>query len=100
VDFSLPRIRPVIETFKPILRAIRCIAGRIVGRQAEMMPADISIAVHPTTGASVYVGSDALYENSTVKRYTEAKITLHTVSVYFSIYIAMILTRSQDQRQE
>lgn len=43
-------------------------AGTRVGRQAEMIPADISIAVHPTVGASVYEGSSAVYEKRTVKR--------------------------------
>lgn len=33
--------------------------GNIVGRQAEMRPADISISVQTTVGARVYVGSFA-----------------------------------------
>lgn len=60
----------------PILRPMSLKAGTRVGRLAETMPADISMAVHPTVGANVYEGSNALYENRTVKRYAEAKTTL------------------------
>lgn len=68
-------IRPLLD--KPLLEAladpsvgdgalipnflpINWKAGPMVGRQAETIPADISIAVQPTVWASVYVGSVAL----------------------------------------
>lgn len=37
----------------PIHRRKTFMAGRVVGRLAEMIPAAISIAVQPTVGASV-----------------------------------------------
>lgn len=50
--------------------------GRKVGKQADMMPADISMTVQPTVGASVYVGSVLVYVNSTLVRYADANTTL------------------------
>lgn len=49
-------INPLI----PSLRTINWRAGLMTGRQAETIPADISMAVQPTVGASVYVGSRVL----------------------------------------
>lgn len=37
----------------PSMRAMKRSAGRRVGRLAEMIPADISMAVQPTVGARV-----------------------------------------------
>ncbi|TLD07194.1 hypothetical protein PgNI_11037 [Pyricularia grisea] len=49
---ELPKVLRLI----PHLRAKYCREGRNVGRQAEMMPADISMAVQPTVGAKVRDG--------------------------------------------
>lgn len=48
---------PKMLRLMPHLRPKYCREGRMVGRQAEIMPADTSMAVQPTVGARVYVGS-------------------------------------------
>lgn len=50
--------------------------GSKVGRQADMIPADNSMAVQPTVGANVYVGSEFEYVKSTLVRNADAKTTL------------------------
>lgn len=52
----------------PILLMTMAMTGPRVGRQAEITPADISIAVQPTVGAREYVGSLLVYEKRTLKR--------------------------------
>jgi hypothetical protein len=51
-------------------------AGNMVGRHAETMPADTSMAVQPTVGARVYDGSFGLYEKRTDSLYADANTTL------------------------
>lgn len=47
-------LRSVVDLFLiPMYPNRRFITGNIVGRQAETMPADISIAVQPTVGVRV-----------------------------------------------
>ena len=41
----------------PMLRKTKDMTGPMVGRQAETIPADISMAVQPTVGVREYVGS-------------------------------------------
>jgi hypothetical protein len=50
--FVLRKI-PTTLPFIPSMRAMKRRAGRRVGRLAEMIPADISMAVQPTVGARV-----------------------------------------------
>ena len=50
--------------------------GSTVGRLTETTPADISMAVQPTVGPNVYVGSELSYKSRTLVRYAEAKTTL------------------------
>lgn len=57
-------------------RAMSRKMGSRVGRQADMIPADSSMAVQPTVGANVYVGSEFEYVKSTLVRYADAKTTL------------------------
>lgn len=53
VDVPL-RSRLGMTPWSPRWRAINCSAGRSVGRHADVMPAEISMAVQPTVGAKVY----------------------------------------------
>lgn len=51
-------------------------SGNMVGKHADTIPADISMAVQPTVGASVYDGSLVSYVKRTLVRYAEANTTL------------------------
>lgn len=73
---SVSRLGTTVDRVYPNARAQSNTIGSKVGRQAEMMPAAISMAVHPTVGANEYVGSELVYVKRTLVRYADAKTTL------------------------